>query len=230
MKKRRILVCLLIFVFCLSGCTSAISLTDHEENVIAEYLAGALLRSDDNYKEELIEPTPTPSLSPTVMPTPSLTATVTPDESNNATGSQNASELNEYANADFAQVIGMDGITTEYIKYDIISSISDGNFNVDLKTQNMFVVSFEITNQTSEDIKFQLGQLNIAYQLNLDAKKNIKPLITIFEDDLRFIDTVVKANDSITAKVVFGVDKDLKFDTASLIISREDKTAIIKLD
>lgn len=229
LKKGRILIGLTACMLCLSGCTSAISLTENEENVIAEYLAQALLRSDENYTESLIEPTPTPTETPTptqtMAPSPVITETVNaPLESGDS-----AASSNKQANADFAQVIGIDGISTEYVRYDIISSVTDESFSVDLRTQDMFVVSFSITNQTSKDIDLDLGPLNISYKLNLDVKKNVKPLITIFEDDLRYLDTTIKGNDTIYAVVIFGVDKNVTFDTSNVIISRDDKTAIIKI-
>lgn len=63
---------------CLTGCASVQTLTEEQNNAIAEYMADSLLKSDknytynmkldnDNYQEE---PTATPQIQPTAVPKP----------------------------------------------------------------------------------------------------------------------------------------------------------------
>ena len=70
----------------LNGCLAdTYPLTEEEQNIIAEYAAGVLLRSDSSYTQALISPTPTPSPTPAPSPTPEPT-TAPGDKGNSGSG------------------------------------------------------------------------------------------------------------------------------------------------
>ena len=233
MKKRWLLVSLIICTLGLTGCTNALPLTQEEEGMVAEFMAKELLESQEGYTQTLIEPTEVPEPTKeashegtvTTAPTETTTPTVAP-----TSVSSNDDSSNEYANADFAQVMGMSDIDVEYIGYERVQSISDSSFNLQSKEGEEFlIVKFDVKNTSKKELLFNLSDLDISYQLDINAEDKLKPLVTLKENDLRFIDLKLKANGTKETVLMFEIDKDLKIENANLIISREDKTAIIKL-
>jgi len=105
LKKRLLLSLAVVSMFGLTGCASSIRLTENENNIVAEYLAGVLLSQQRSYDQALIEPSPTPTPVPTVTPTPtSPEKPSTVSNKGNNSGYQTGS--NVQANADFTEVIG----------------------------------------------------------------------------------------------------------------------------
>ncbi|MDD5934892.1 MAG: DUF5067 domain-containing protein [Clostridiales bacterium] len=229
MKKKWLLAGLMLSMIGLTGCTSAISLSEDEENMVAEYLAQVVLYDQDTYVEALVSPTPTPI--PTVTPTPTQSPEVTKAPSNTSTqGSQTGTTANQQANADYVQVMGISDLKAEYTGYEVEMAYTDASFNLQASKGNeLFVVKFEITNTSKKDKEFSLGDLNINYILDINTGNNIKPLITLKDNDLRYINTKIKAGKKIEGVLMFEVKKETKVNTANLIISREDKTAIVKI-
>lgn len=216
----------------MTGCASPISLNEKEENMIAESIAGIILYDQDNYTEALVEPTPTPTATPTPLPTIApTTAPVNPsDNSNSQSGSKDTSTPNQQANADFVEVIGMSGITAEYTKYEIVDSFKEDAFSLQpMKGNELLVITFDISNTTKKDKNFALGDLKIDYMLDINTDTKLRPLLTLKENDLRYIDVSLKAGETKETILVFEVKQKLNMDTLNLIISRNDKTAIVKI-
>ena len=226
MKKRCLFAGLAICILSMTGCASAISLTDAEEDMIAQSIAEIVLYDQENYTEALIEPTPT--LEPTQAPT--ATPSVSNDSQNVNSPSGSKDTTNQQANSDFVTVIGMSGISAEYNKYEIVESLKDDASNVQpAKGNELMVVTFHVTNTTKKDKKFVLGDLNIDYMLDVNTDTKIRPLLTLKENDLRYIDVLLKAGETKETILVFEIKKKLKIDSLNLIISRDDKTAIVKI-
>jgi hypothetical protein len=214
----------------LTGCASAISLTENEENMIAEYMAKGLLDSQEEYTQALLEPTPTPEPTPEPTQPPKELATPTPVTSEPTPGGEPSTSTNQQANADFAQVMGMTNIKVEYTKYETVANLSESSYALEAaKGKELLVVYFDVTNTSKKALQFSLGDLDISYLLDLNMELKLKPLITSKNNDLRYIDLSIKKNETIETLLVFEVDKSVKIKDANLIISREDKTAIIKL-
>ncbi len=229
MKRKCLFAGLLVSFLGLTGCTSAIPLTEDEENMIAEYLAETVLYDQDTYTEALIPPSPTPI--PTATPSPTQPPEVTNAPTTSTTqNTENAISPNQQANADFVEVMGVSDIKAEYTGYDVKNGFTEEVFNLQASEGNeLFVIKFDITNTSKEDKRFSLGDLDISYILDINTELNIKPLLTLKENDLRFIDMEVKAGKKIETLLIFEVKKGSKINTANLIISREDKTAIVKV-
>lgn len=230
MKKRAlILTSTLLAIISLNGCTKSVSLTEKESDMVAEYIAGVVLGNEIGYKEALVTPTLVPTLTP--IPTDSKVPTTVPKEEQNGTtnNSQN-SNGNYQANADFTEVIGIDGLKVEYEKYEIRDNIMDSkNTNLEGEGQDLLVISFKLTNETNKEISVKLQNSKIQYQLDINTKNMYKPLFTILDNDLCLLNTTIEAKGNATAIVVFRIKKDLNIENANLIISKDTKTAIIKL-
>lgn len=229
LKKRLLLALAVVSMFGLTGCATSIRLTENENNIVAEYLAGVLLSQQRSYDQALIEPSPSPTPAPTLTPTPSKDGKPTQHSSQgNASGNQSSS--NVQANADFTEVIGIKNLTIEYTGYDMVSSFSDEYFSLDAsKNKQLMVIKFDVKNSSKNAIKLQLSDAEIQYQLDINTGIIVKPQLTFMLNDLRYIDLEIGGKESKETIIIFEVPKKQEIKTANLIISKEEKTAIIKL-
>lgn len=227
LKKRFLLLIGTVFITAsLFGC-SKISPTEEQNDMIAQYLAGIILRNEVNYTEKLVTPTPAPSptLNPTVTEKPDNTDTNHTDSNKEDSNSQQTQPV-----LDFTQVIGIDGLKFSYEKYERINEIFDGIQNINSEDgKQLLIISFKIENTSTQPITINLGDKKINYELDLGQDKKLKPLLTFLEEDLRFLNTTIKAGESQTGVVLFSIDKDQKMDSVNVIISENSKTTTIVL-
>lgn len=212
----------------LTGCASSISLTDNESDVVAEYIAGLMFKYDKNYEEALILPEESEEEVVKATPTPTQGAI---SDSDKVTTSQNSNhDANLQAVSDFTEVIGVKNLKIEYSGYEVKDSISDDYFNIESgKEKNLVIVKFKLINTSSKDIPLNLTKSNISYQLDINTGNFQKPLLTFLDNDLRLIDTTVKANSTLDTVLVFDVSDNVDLNVVNVIISNLQKTAIIKL-
>ena len=229
MKLKLLLVVASMSGLLMTGCDSSRNLTENETNIIAEYVAGVVLKHDKNYKEALILPEivsedeKTQTVTSTPTPTPGSNNTQPGANANNQIG-------NTQANADFTEVIGIKGLTVEYSGYKTMDDLSDSYFTIESGSgYQLLVAKFNVKNTTKKEIDIELGSTNIVYQIDINQGIFQKPLLTFLDNDLRLIDSTVKAKDTLETVLVFKVKDDIDLDTVNVIISRGDKTAIVKL-
>lgn len=226
LKKRLLLALAVVSMFGLTGCANSIRLTEKENGIIAEYLAGVLLSQQKSYEQALIEPSPTPTPEPTKAPEP----TKKPTQTSGSGNSWNDYSSNIQANADFTEVIGMKNISIEYTGYDMVNSFSDEYFSLDAsKGKQLLVMKFDVKNALKKPVKLQLADANIQYQLDIDAGTMVKPQLTFMLNDLRYIDLEIGSKETKETILIFEVPKKQEIKAANLIISKENQTAIVKL-
>lgn len=227
LKKRLLLVLAVVSMFGLTGCANSIRLTENENSIIAEYLAGVLLSQQKTYDQALIEPSPTPI--PTLTPTP-LEVSKSNQDSDKGSSSGSQSSSNVQANADFTEVIGIKNLTIEYTGYDMVSNFSDEYFSLDAsKGKQLMVIKFDVKNTSKNAVRFQLADADIQYQLDINTGTIVKPQLTFMLNDLRYIDIEIGGKEVKETIVIFEVPKKQEIKTANLIISKDEKTAIVKL-
>lgn len=226
LKKRfLLLMATALTAVSLFGC-SKISLTEEQNDMIAEYLAGVILRNEVNYTEKLVTPTPIPSPTPKPdVPNPTEAA-----KPNSGASSSQGNAENTQVNVDFTQVVGIKGLKLNYEKYELMDEIFNGNEYLPAEDKKQYlVVSFSIENTTDQSIKLKLGEQKISYQLDLGEGKRIKSLLTILDNDLRFFSNTIKAKETQTGVVIFQIQKNQSLDSANIIISANSKTATVQL-
>ena len=228
LKKRLLLALAVVSMFGLTGCANSIRLTEKENGIVAEYLAGVLLSQQKSYEQVLIEPSPSPT--PTPEPTKAPEPTKKPTQTSGSGNSGNGHSSNIQANADFTEVIGMKNIAIEYTGYDMVNSFSDEYFSLDAsKGKQLLVMKFDVKNSSKKPVKLQLADANIQYQLDIDAGTMIKPQLTFMLNDLRYIDLEIGSKETKETILIFEVPKKQEIKAANLIISKENQTAIVKL-
>lgn len=229
MKFKLLLVVTGMSLLLLTGCGSSISLTDNETSIVAEYVGGLVLKYDKNYEDSLIVPEDIleEDVQATVTPTPT---TAPSDEGVNNANDTVSKDSNKQANADFTEVIGIEGLTVEYSGYKTSDNYSDPYFTIESGDgKQLLIVGFDVKNTTKKDVAMNLGNSDISYQLDINTGTFQKPLLTFLDNDLRLIDTTVEANSTLKTVLVFNVSDKINLDVVNVIISRGDKTAIVKL-
>lgn len=230
LKKRLLLAIAVVSMFGLTGCANSIRLTENENNIIAEYLAGVLLSHQRSYDQALIEPSPTPTPIPVSTQTPTPTKTESSKDSSKGNTSGNQTISNVQANSDFTEVIGIKNLTIEYNDYDMVGSFSDEYFSLDAsKDKQLMVIKFDVKNTSKKAIKLQLADAGIKYQLDINTGTIVNPQLTFMLNDMRYLDLEIGGNETKETIVIFEVPKKQEMKTANLIISKGEKTAIIKL-
>jgi len=234
LKKKIVLVTAILSTVLLTGCASTYKLTEKETDQIAEYVAGLLLQHDTKYDQALLEPEPeVEEQAPEQAEEEKQETQETDNKQEVAAGNtvpENSTDGNQQANADFTEVIGVNGISVEYVTYSLQESYSSEYYLLEPnKGEQLLVLEFEIKNSYKTEKKLSLGSANIQYQLDVNPGGFIKPLFTFFDTDLRYLEMTVPAKSKKTGILIFSVPKDAKDKGMNLIISKESQTAIIKI-
>ncbi len=226
MKKKAILAAAVASALLAEGCLlETHSLTEEEQNIIAEYAACVLLRNDENYTEALLSPTPTPTPLPT--PTPEPTPTPTPGPSGSGgkePGNQGGGkEPEKREETDLNGIFGLEGLTVQYDGYEEAGHFEERELSyiVRAKEGNQLVkVYLVLSNTAGIDQSFDFFSMEIEYQL-LCGDKRIKPEITLLSGDLN-LPVDLPAGERMWGCLVFETGKDADLSNGTLVIQRDN--------
>ncbi len=244
MKRWKVAV-IALTVLSFTGCIKRYDITEDKSNAVAEYMAGALLQSDRGYKENLIteedlgidtpdgnnEVTPTTTPIPTTKPTNSPTAPVNNGEGTNHGDGDQGTEVQKYT---LSQVIGVKEFEVNYLSKKTVDTYKENIDDIENTVssgvgEEVLVVSFKIKNLTNKEEKFNLMQYNIDYLLTVEGGATYEPCFTVFENDMKYCDISVPANNSKTGILLFKIPKDKSLTNPILTVSSKDKKVAIQL-
>jgi hypothetical protein len=236
--KKILLFTTMLFLFSLTGCIQNYELTEEQTDSTAEYMAGLLLKYDDNYEDKLFLPDDISNDNPTdddsddvnsVEPTPG-------EEQENETGDNDVSGNGNEDNKDYtlAEVIGLNNFDIEFSGYQFYESYPEdadsSYFRLEPREGNQYLVaSFEITNLSEKDNSLDLSDTPVLYQLDVNVGTLHEPWLTLLKDDLQFINMTMGAGKSKTAILVFEVSKKTEMADINLIVSKNNKSEIIEI-
>ncbi len=236
--KKKLLICVLPFLFTLTGCAQKFDYTPEQSAATAEYMAGLLLKYASNYQsdllteEELIQ-NDNDAAAVTAAPTEVPEQNVAADEKNSETGAgETEASAKPLKEVSLSEVIGTPGFELQYKDY----SLKD--FYPENATKEVFsitprqgyqlaVISFELSNQSNAkgEIKLTTPQ----YQLNINQGVLYEPQLSLLENDLKYLDMKVAKGESEAVLLIYEVKKDEKITSMSLTVTNEDKTATVNL-
>jgi len=220
----------------LTGCIQEYKLTELKGDATAEYMAALLLKYDEDYEPHL---TPIDQLNEevsetlgennanttTVTPTPFLEEAITENED-----SEGAKVTKEYT---LTEVIGEPDIEIQYSNYKICESYPEDTTNAyfsltPVEGNQLLVASFLAKNISDKEKTLNLSNSKVLYQLDINVGTVYKPLLTLLENDLQYIDITIGAGKNKTVLLVFEVSKDIDISNINLIASKDDRTEIIE--
>lgn len=246
--KKLLLTLVVAISFSITGCTQSANISDAKYNVVAEYMASAILKYDRYYEEQLedvvlvahaqeiskdqdngigngvtnINDTTVAndvSLSPEGVETINLTQT-------------QPSETSQYS--ELSEVIGKKDFDIQFKNLNLYQSFPNAKnnayFTIEARSnKKLMVLEFDIKNKTTENKNINLMDSDITYQLVINEGSNYKSLMTLLLNDLQFIDVDIKGEKSEKGYLVFEVSRDVKTDNMKLLVSRDSLEASIDL-
>lgn len=236
--KRLLIILISILAFSLTGCIKKYPLTETDTNVVAEYMAGLLLKYDKNYSaslpgyHELDETTDTGSIEYDEADTVKLSDDDKDESSKDRIDKASNSETVEYV---LSEVMNVPDFDIQYVGYRFADTLPEDKtnrvFSIDAKEGYQFlVVDFSVENKTDTDRIFNLDNPNITYQLDIDKGAPYKPQTVLLENNLIFIKNInIKAGEKTSAILAFEVPKDKDMKEIVLNISGNEKTKSIKI-
>lgn len=243
-KIRRVTVYLLILaVFCtmLAGCglIQPTGLNENDEELVAEYAAGVLMRYSADKKGGLGNPKPTPK--PTQAPAEEAVAPVdepaqTQDEAHDIPVDENeepkeAEETTDVsanavtAKADGAAIcdaIGIRGFEMTYKGYETadIYPRSDGNdltFSMQAAPgKKLIVLHFDVMNPGSADAECNVLDCNVKFRILVNETNRINEQMTILLNDLKSYKDTIGAGQTRDTVLVFEADTSVAESIGSL--------------
>ena len=111
-----------------------------------------------------------------------------------------------------SEVMGITDFDIQYIDYKVVAvypeDTQDEYFSIYPDEGNeLLVVSFEIKNMTDGDQLFDMHNMDVGYQLDINVGKIYKPLLTLLDNDLQFVNNTVKGQEKKNTVLVFEVPK-----------------------
>ena len=216
----------------LTGCGSGIELSDEENNMVAEYMATALLKYDARYEKKLIYMEEVVEEENKFVPVDVVEETKKDDSKESLSSSEIETSDKENSvpeekveepkknTISLAEIFDSSSYKVEYIGVKECTTYKEeGNdyFVVEARSGSKLVVAqFKITNTTSKNITVDLADKGIVYSLG-----GKKALLTI--GDLQYYNEEIYANGSKVGVVLFEVDKNADISGTTLSLERAGK-------
>ncbi|SFR67112.1 DUF4352 domain-containing protein [Anaeromicropila populeti] len=236
--KKKFFVGILLVSLITTGCSGKAEITDKENDQIAEYIAGSLLKYDKHYKEELIYTDDEESIAEeetvTVTPTPQPVSTSIAAETTEQTKEPEATENSTtevLQTASLSQVIAQNKFEVKYSSYQLCNSYPDKETNTyftlsPAEGNQLLIVSFQIKNVSKSRKTIDLMESKINYQLIVDGKVT-KPSLTLLVNDLQYLKTEIEGGKDTDGILVFEVSKKLSVEGGSIKISNGKEEAVV---
>lgn len=233
--KRFAILMILALSLMLTGCMKEINLSDDDTDVIAEYIAKTILMKQEDYNPTFHETLDMESTTEEVTPEPTTVVEKPQNNKDGIVAEKPSQEKPEQHNSSIEDVLGIQHFTVEYTGYGLYDTYPDDESMVyftlqPTKTGNqLLVVTFKATNTTKKERNLSMQNKKVSYQLDINTGKIFKPLFTLMPNDLQYIDTMVKAKESLELVLIFEVSEDVNLDKINLMMSRDDEARIIKI-
>ncbi len=218
MKKIAALILILVCVFSLAGCSKNVRLSEEQSDLVAEYIAGELLKYSHDNKwnyHKLGQDVNTSVVSPTKPVQNGQQQSGTTDD---ASGNNSSDILPTTAAADgdvmenMADALGLGGASISYDSYTTGSVYPEDEFALGVKANEgyeLYVFNFKISNNTSDTLTANTYSKGVTLKLDVGGK-SISQSATILKNDLIILkDAAIEAGQTYDAVVVFQVPKDL---------------------
>ncbi|MCI5586588.1 MAG: hypothetical protein MR384_01655 [Lachnospiraceae bacterium] len=235
MRKKLIALALAVAISA-TGC-GVVDLSDENKNIIAEYMAGELLKYNKDYSgtieydRSVLEPTPTPE--PTVAPNKPA-ATPKPldqgDSQEPAVGESDDGTGETNTEVSLSELYGTNGIKVKHTTY-----TSGRSYGSDYSTiaanpgKKLIVVYFNIKNTSSKTTRLNLSDKSVTYELYKNDKSYGEPLLTIAKGDMQYFNEKLKAGQNRQGVLIFETDSSFKAKGAVIKAVKGGKEADILL-
>lgn len=239
---KKFLSCILLLSVCfLMGCSSGIELTEEENSMVAEYMAGVLLKYDHYYENKLIvkkDADNDETKKDTVQPKTDNSEDENTEKPKKQPNSENKKteekeDSKEKNNVSIADLFAGKDYTLAY-KGNMLSSFypkkAGGAYVVEApKGKKLAVISLNVKNTSSKEKTIDLSKEQISYVLETKEQTYSEPMLTVSTSGIQYFRETIKPLKEKEAILIFAVNSDTKLTGSSLSISMSGKTAKITL-
>ena len=247
MKKRRVFIAIvLVFSFVISGCVSAVELSEKESSIIADYSSYVMIqhsRYRDNYlysktelqdlKEEISEkPEKETEEKPEYIPeeksdVPSDTKEATENLANTDKPLNVHKEYVKHSDA-----LGISGVDISYDGYEVKEAYVLDYFALNAaKGNNLIIMKFVIKNNTNENLDIDISKISPEYIVTVNNSSSIKAMSTILLNDLSSYKTSLAGRESKNVVLIFEAAASIlsSVDSIDLAVKVNGNSSYIEL-
>jgi hypothetical protein len=226
----------------LSGCGLAAStgLSETEEELVAEYAAGVLMRYVGDKKGGFgnLKPTPIPIVAPPEEYEPVAEASDAGDDeqdpmddnstddsmfdSDTEDASAFSSDGISNAGSGIAEAIGVEGFVISYTGYEtagVYPEAGDDPLSFSMQAtegRKLLVVHLDVKNNAPEDRECDVLDCNVKFRVVINDSTRVNEQMTILLNDLKSFREEIGAGQSVDTVLVFEIDSDLADQISSL--------------
>ncbi len=225
MKKR---ICFLLAIVMASGsltaCGSKITVTSEQNDLLAEYAAGVMLKYsfENEWNYNKVRQAKKGIISNTTGTTGATTPEIT-KPSQSQTTTQSPQQSTKYdPMALIVEGLGITGCTVNYIDYVVADKYpEDGVLSMPSPDgKKLVVLKFNITNTSGRDLQLNTTNNSLAMKLIVNNGSPVSENISILNNDIINISNLnLTANASKEVVAIFAVDKDTASEMNSIVLS-----------
>lgn len=221
MKKSMFAAALIISIV-LTGCASVPDLSDEDNQIISQYIAGAVLNNSErygysfNYDKSVLDPTPKPTPAPTLAPAPEPENTPGSSGTQGKPGTGNSggtggSGVSAAKSVSPGELYNIPGISVKPLSVGTKKHISTDFSSISADDgKKLVVVSFLIKNNSTKAQKAAFAKKKISYSITIGGKSYGNAMLTIAEGDLLSFNEKIAAGGSKKGVLVFQADSSVK--------------------
>ena len=233
MRKKLIALALAVAISA-TGC-GVVDLSDENKNIIAEYMAGELLKYNKDYSgtieydRSVLEPTPEPTVAPN-KPAATPKTLDQGDSQDPAVGESDDGTGETNTEVSLSELYGTTGIKVKHTTY-----TSGKSYGSDYSTiaanpgKKLIVVYFNIKNTSSKTTRLNLSDKSVTYELYKNDKSYGEPLLTIAKGDMQYFNEKLKSGQNRQGVLIFETDSSFKAKGAVIKAVKDGKEADIFL-
>lgn len=233
MRKKLIALALAVAISA-TGC-GVVDLSDENKNIIAEYMAGELLKYNKDYSgtieydRSVLEPTPEPTVAPN-KPAATPKPLDQGDSQDPAVGESDDGTGETNTEVSLSELYGTTGIKVKHTTY-----TSGKSYGSDYSTiaanpgKKLIVVYFNIKNTSSKTTRLNLSDKSVTYELYKNDKSYGEPLLTIAKGDMQYFNEKLKSGQNRQGVLIFETDSSFKAKGAVIKAVKDGKEADIFL-
>ena len=206
----------------LTGCGAGIELSDEENDMIAEYMAAALLKYDVHYEEALIYAEAAETPEDDFVPVDSVEDKTQQQEDNKE---EAKTEVTTTEVTTVNDIMGNEKYHVTYLGVEEYKSYKEPDneyFVVDAPTGcKLAVVQLSIENAVEEDVLVSLADKGFTYELVFGEGTSKRPLLTALMSGLQYYSETIPKGESKVGVVLFAVEKDRDISEGTVVIRNE---------
>lgn len=248
--KRWKLIPVALLMVTLTGCIQENRLPDQKADIIAEYMAGLVLKynpydssllpmnmlEEEKTEEVVEEANELTNASDQSEDANTATEQASQNEDNTAKSNESTTKPSEepeeqLQNYTLSEVIGMKEFAIDYSEYELTDTYSENDyFSITArKGYQLLIATFTVKNQSKEKAIFNLNKREIKYQLDVNSGTIFKPLLTCSDRDIQYINMPFEKEETKNVVLIFEIPQKTELSDLNLIVSSDDKSGSIKL-